>query len=46
MARSRQVIKVKAHKGNGLNVAAQTKLGGSGKYHTVVKAKVHKQKKG
>lgn len=43
MAKGRQTIKMHVHKGDGLKVAAQTKLGGSGSYHTVVKAKVHKQ---
>lgn len=45
MARGRQTIKMKVHKGSGLQVAASTSLGSKGHYKTVVKAKVHKSNK-
>ena len=44
MARARQVIKKKIHKGSDLKAIAATSLGGPGKYKTTIKAKVHKKK--
>lgn len=45
MAKGRQTIKLKVHKGSDIKAAAKTSLGGSGSYHTFIKAKVHKDKK-
>jgi len=44
MAKAHQVIKKKVHKGSDLKAVAVTSLGGSGKYKTTIKAKVHKKK--
>lgn len=44
MAKAHQVIKTKVHKGSNIKALASTSLGGSGKYKTTIKAKVHKKK--